>query len=139
MHRKAGLMDEIEHFVRDRLGCQCPPQVFRSITVGTEPELAALAPGCRSISVGGRLLVLIWPDPGPQALIAALPEVVKRGRRLRDAAGFNRLRLVIASTESSSGQQRLAPLFADVARGDERLHLHVVDASDLPNLQSAMS
>ena len=92
------------------------------ISVAPEPGLEALAPGCCAISVGGRLLVLVWPDPGVQPAPAALPELVTRCRRLRDASGFNRLRLVIASSEPSSAQQRLAPLFAKAAGGDARAY-----------------
>ena len=134
---QGGTEGEIVRFVRDRLGCQCPPEVFRSISVAPAPGLEALAPGCCLISVGGRLLVLVWPDPGVQPVAAALPELVTQGRRLRDAAGFNRLRVVIASSEPSNEQRRLAPLFTEAAGGDPRLHLHVIDAADLPSLGSA--
>jgi hypothetical protein len=70
------MVDDIVDFVRGRLGCQCPPEVFQSIAVGRDPDFDVLAPGSRLIRIGGRLLVLVVSGPNIQALPAMLSELV---------------------------------------------------------------
>jgi hypothetical protein len=131
------MVDDIVDFVRGRLGCQCPPEVFQSIAVGRDPDFDVLAPGSRLIRIGGRLLVLVVSGPNIQALPAMLSELVDTGRRLRDREGFNRLRLVIAAVEPAAALRILEPPFTTAAGGDQRVHLHVIEPTELPDLEAA--
>lgn len=131
------MVGDIADFVRDRLGCQCPPEVFQSIAVSRDPGLEALAPGSRLIRIGGRLLVLVLCGPNLQTLPATLSELIDTGRRLRDREGFNRLRLVIAAVDPAAALRALEPPFAKAARGDQCVHLHVIEPIELPDLETA--
>ena len=122
----------IEHFVRAVLGCGCPAEVFRSVTLeDNPPAFAELAPA-RLLRIGGRLLVLLLEAREQDALALPLEQLFVRGRQLRDAECCNRFRLVIAVPVPGALVQLLAEQFAGLEGCDERLHLHVVACSQLP-------
>lgn len=122
----------IEAFVRDALGCTCPPEVFRAVRVDPEPAAFAGFPGAQLLAIGGRLLVLLV-DAGLQELTrAGIEALLLRGRELRDEGGFNRFRLVLVAPPGSETTPALAVDPEAVAPGDGRLHLHRVAPSQLP-------
>ena len=51
-------MDPIEHFVRDTLGCRCPDEVLRSISIDHLYAADGATPYTRLI-VGNRLLIYV--------------------------------------------------------------------------------
>lgn len=121
----------IKEFVRDVLGCQCPDEVFRDIGVCERPrEFEGLTAGVLW-RIGGRLLVLIVPTEPGKLSGEVLAELMTAGCRLRDSAGFNRFRLVLA-THSDTGRQRLTELAGQQPITDEKTHLHVVRTDQLP-------
>lgn len=120
----------IEQFVRSVLGCECPAEVFQSVTLeDNPPAFADLAPA-RLLRIGGRLLVLVLVPGERDVLALPLEQLLARGRQLRDTEGCNRFRLVVAAPGAM--QQPLAEKFAGLDGRDERLHLHVLDADQLP-------
>ena len=122
----------IEHFIRHELGCQCPDEVFRRIGVTDSPEEFGNWPQGRLISVGERLLILVVRSDDADALRRMLGGLLQEGRRLRDARGFNRFRLVIATSRAAAMAPALRERFERLEGMDERLHLHVITPEQVP-------
>lgn len=123
----------LKSFVRDGLGCGCPDEVFSKIQIEKNPAgFQGLSIDCL-IRIGDRLLVAIRLL---ESLNGELGEDIKRsleiGKQLRDDTGFNRFRLVVTSQEADS----IAPAFKEQFDGldglDDRIHLHVVRPSVIP-------
>lgn len=122
----------IERFVRQELGCQCPAAVFSRIAVEDAPEAFGIWPQGRLISVGERLLILVVRSDDPDALHRLLGGVLQVGRSLRDARGFNRFRLVIATTRADVMEPSLREGFERLEGMDTRMHLHVIAPEQVP-------
>lgn len=121
----------IEGFVREALGCACPPGVFGDIRLETGPDSFPDFPGARLLAIGGRLLLLLVDTDAADMDAGRISVLLERGRVLRDAGGFNRFRLVIASPALAATEPGNAP------GGDDRLHLHRIATSQLPDLLRA--
>lgn len=124
----------LEEFVRGTLGCQCPDEVFRSISLDHQR-----APGCAwpfaRLAVGDRLLIYVLEA---QALTtAAVSALASQGRAERDAKGYNRFRLVIASDTPARLIDAARAGFARVADEDDRAHLHLLASDQLPDVLRA--
>ncbi len=117
----------LERFVREALGCTCPPEVFERVEDLPQTNLTD-AGLLRRIAIGGRLLIYIAEVDD---LVGAVPRVVDwiaEGRTERDSSGMNRLRLVIASdAHDPRDLQLIREAFAAAPGIDDRVHLHFVD------------
>lgn len=122
----------IERFVRDELGCHCPAAVFRRIGVEACPEEFGNWPHGRLISVGDRLLILVLHCDDSVVLQRLLGGLLEEGRRLREARGFNRFRLVIAASCAGETEPVLRERFDRLEGKDERMHLHVIAPEQAP-------
>lgn len=122
---------ELERFIRQTLGCGCPDAVFESVRIRRAPLLEGDAAQAWWIEVGGRLLIAVC-DADP-VLAARLAGLFDAARAHRDAHGFNRFRLVVAS-EAASDRATLEQAFATFAALDDRQHLHLVSPTELPPL-----
>lgn len=119
----------IEAFVRDTLGCSCPDEVFRDISVMAPDRLMA---GADIIyAIGGRLLVAVVAPADCRAIESRLSQMVAQGKRHRDTHGFNRLRLVVA-TDDAEAAAGLRSCFAALPAIDDRTHLHVIEPEQVP-------
>lgn len=121
----------IERFVRDTLGCRCPEEVFRQVEVGPLPLPAGDGAG-RRLVVGDRLLIHIIAAPDRANEPGWIERVAVAGRDERDRLAHNRYRLVVASTAETADRTSLEQRFTDALAGDERAHLHVLAANQLP-------
>jgi hypothetical protein len=121
----------IEHFVRDTLGCQCPDEVFRQIEVSPLAGPDGRGAG-RRIVVGGRLLIHVVEAPKRLDEPDWLERLAAAGRDERDGRGYNRFRLVVATATAAGDTSALEGRFIRALGGDERAHLHVVEADQLP-------
>ena len=82
--------------------------------------------------VGDRLLIYIVPTSATAAVPDTLAALARRGRVERDAKGYNRFRLVIASRDAAA-QSTAARAVFDAALGhDDKAHLHLVAGSEIP-------
>jgi hypothetical protein len=129
---EASMHTAIERFIRQELGCQCPAAVFRRIHVEACPEEFGNWPQGRLISVGERLLILVLRSEDPAALHRRLGRLLEAGRRLREARGFNRFRLVIATTCGGALEPSLGERFTRLEGNDARMHLHVIAPEQVP-------
>ena len=119
----------IEAFVRDTLGCSCPDEVFRDIRVMAPGSLMA---GADTVyAIGGRLLVAVVIPADWHAAKSRLAQMVEQGKHHRDAHGYNRFRLVVATDDAGAGAG-LRTCFAALPAIDDRIHLHVIVPEKVP-------
>ncbi len=118
----------VEDFVRNELGCGCPPEVFDDIRFADPATVGEIEGAAWLIDIGSRLLVMIL-DPGASVLSpAAIARLLQSAAEFRDRHRFNRCRLVLVEHPS------LTPAVAEVATPDDRAHLHIVARDRLPYL-----
>lgn len=127
---------DLQGFIRDTLGCGCPDEVLRRIESLTEFGSLAGVPVILALDVGGRLLVVLVEDAALADDGGALREALEAGRRLRDARGMNRFRLVVVSDAAEGVDPSRRRLTAQASFGDERVHLHVIGPNDLPEIDA---
>lgn len=126
-------MARMQHFIRSTLGCGCPDDVLQWIECSRSEPVPEHDLMLTRIDVGGRLLVyVVEGNEAPEMTAGALPALMAAGLAERERAGFNRLRLVLASREPDAILALAERVFAESAPRDDKLHLHVVAADDLP-------
>jgi len=128
--------DPLERFIRGELGCRCPAEVFQEIMTKRCPAEFGDWPDGVLVSVGKRLLILVLQCDDCAVLQRSLPSLVGAGRRMRDARGFNRFRLVVGTSRPDAMASSLMPGFERLAEQYDRLHLHVVAAARVPELKT---
>lgn len=121
----------IEHFVRGTLGCGCPDGVFDSIALERVHGAGAAASYIRLL-IGNRLLIYVLGAAPPEQVRAAVPALLRQGLEERDSRGLNRLRLVVTASHSTPALTSTVAGLAGEIGLDERSHLHVVAAGQLP-------
>lgn len=124
-------MNPIEHFVRVTLGCQCPDEVFQSISIDPV-ETADRAARYTRLLIGNRLLIYILDATKDGVADDALTALVARGCRERNEHGYNRFRLVLAGDGPASEYTVVQQAFEHAAGNDGRAHLHCLPRSLLP-------
>jgi hypothetical protein len=115
----------IERFVRERLGCACPSEVFADVRVTERPADFADLPVHRVLGIGGRLLLVVCTAAAAEALAGDLPRVVAAARGMRDRDGYRRVRILVPAADPAAARPLLEPPFIRASAGDERVHLHV--------------
>jgi hypothetical protein len=123
---------DIEDFVREALGCTCPPAVFENIRLETDPAAFPGNSRARLLAIGGRLLVLLVDGINGKGAARQINTLLRQGCGLRDAGGFNRFRLVIVTPPGCDPGAR--PVFDGMVSVEERAHLHMLSSSQLPAL-----
>ena len=124
----------VKRFVQEVLGCTCPDEVFLSINVEKNPlDFAEISKGVL-ITIGDKLLVYLISTNDGELLASKLEQVFNRARETRDKVGFNRFRLVVSSSREQSTGDILIQKFESLENLDERLHLHVIEPEQLPDL-----
>ena len=120
-------------FIRSTLGCTCPDDVLESIRCSHTDLANRHEVRLSRIDVGGRLLVyVIKAGDDPRSAADALGAVVAAGTVERNRGGFNRLRVVVATTDRDAHGAALERSFEESAPLDDRVHLHVIEVGDLP-------
>ncbi|WP_052808133.1 hypothetical protein [Methyloterricola oryzae] len=113
----------IQGFVTGALGCGCPAEVFRQIE-SSWPRVERTDPNYLRILIGGRLLIYAVEGSEGSSLLHWLPSLVERGRAERDAAAYNRFRLVLLMDGAADGRDEMEAAFARQAGDDGKAHLH---------------
>ena len=124
----------IEKFVREGLGCTCPDEVFRSISVEQNPEAFSDLHKGHLLTIGGKLLVYLVETDDWASVAVNLEQIIRLGREKRDAGEFNRFRLVVSTPDIKPARQILMRQFEALTGLDEKLHLHVITPDRLPEL-----
>jgi hypothetical protein len=122
--------ENIIAFVRRTLGCNCPEEVFSSISCQSDVPCN----GCvldLKINVGNRLLIYVVTVDDPDSLVHVLPALVSAGKKERDGAGFNRFRLVLAADDTSKIGKEAGQIFSSLNR-DEKVYLHTLPGKSIP-------
>lgn len=113
----------VKRFVREVIGCDCPDEVFSEVRIRRgSSAIQACATDCE-LRIGGRLTVVVTSEPTALS-DSILAQALAEGRRARDDAGFNRLRLVVRSPAIE--EPWLSAAFQSAPARDDRTHLHVV-------------
>jgi hypothetical protein len=115
----------LEHFVRGTLGCKCPDEVFRSITIDRADSHTRLV-------VGNRLLIYVRESSSGKTPGKVLARLAEQGLADRNAARFNRFRMVISSPQPELALADARTNFDKAVGADDRAHLHVIAADQLP-------
>ena len=130
MHRQ----QKTTHFVREVLGCHCPDEVLRQVSVNKETAIIAGLPIDFSINVGGRLLVYVVHSAATDHILEHLEAFFRAAAVIRDLKGYNRLRLVVARRAPHDARNKLEKSFAQISVPDDRLHLHIVATQSIAHL-----
>lgn len=115
--------EAFELFAHECLGCHCPAEVFEQVV---SEERALLGICFQRLLAGNRLLVYLVLDAGSENMPGVIGKLHQLGVAERDAAGYNRLRIVLPAELTDSLRDQAIAAFADVAEGDEKVHLHFV-------------
>ena len=118
---------KIKAFVQDVLGCGCAEEVFLLIELRQE-EMAGKK--YDHINVGNRLLIYVFRTGDARFVAEALQSIVLAGKEERDAGGFNRFRLVLATDATRAGSAA-TKAYDKLAFLDDRIHLHVIGKSQV--------
>lgn len=128
------LTQGVRALVRGELGCVCPDEVFETVEIlKAAPRLDGL-PGDYLIEIGNRLLLLVIHTTPWEEVSQHLQALLDKGRGMRDTKGLNRFRLVVVSAHTETARTSLLRRFAGLDGRDERLHLHVIAPSGLPQV-----
>jgi len=122
---------DIERFVRGTLGCGCPDEVFRTVSLSRLPAVPG-RPAVLQLLIGSRLLIHVAAAPAEPSAAGWLEQLAANGRAARDRHGFNRFRLVVVGVVTAAPAAELEARFARALARDERAHLHLLDAAQLP-------
>ena len=124
----------VRDFVRQDLGCGCPAEIFADMDLAVAEPRSDM-PALKKLLIGRRLLICILPCDDPTALQHFLPPLVRELRQERDSLGYNRVRIVIATREPAESQLTAGLFFQNFEGVDERMHLHILPADHLLDLE----
>ena len=124
--------EAIKDFVQKTLGCGCPEEVFRQIESQADVPLDDHVRAGR-INIGNRLLIYIAEIKEEETLMSLLPFLIEKGKTERDSLQFNRFRLVLATDENSTIDQKAKALFETIEK-DEKIHLHTIKRNRYPSV-----
>jgi hypothetical protein len=107
-------------FIREILGCTCPPAVFEHFQV---QHLTSEPVPMVQLIMGDRLLVRMADAEGLPDPEKTVPRLLEAGVRERDRRGLNRYRLVLVGRPPSGLEQRIAGMESPF---DEKVHVHIL-------------
>jgi len=122
--------ENIIAFVKRTLGCNCPEEEFSTLNCQSDISCNGLVLDLK-INVGNRLLIYVITVNDPDSLVRILPVLVTAGKRERDGAGFNRVRLVLAADDISTIEKEAVKIFSSLNK-DEKVHLHTLPGKSIP-------
>jgi hypothetical protein len=121
---------DIKTFVINKLGCNCPSEVFNIIERQKDIQLDQNINLNYKINIGNRLLIYIIEINDKEFLRQNLLTIVARGIDERNKNNFNRFRLVIISNDIDEIDKSSQRLFDTILKGDQKAHLHIVREKD---------
>jgi hypothetical protein len=122
----------ITQFVRGTLGCNCPDEVFETMTISPDQQLETGATYTRLL-VGQRLLIYVLNAARGTQISTTVSSLTTRGCAERDAGDLNRFRLVLATAHPTRIVAEAQTSFDAAAGCGDRSHLHVIASDQLPD------
>jgi hypothetical protein len=113
--------DTIYDFVRNRLGCQCPEEVFDDIIVGFPSIFKGISHCALQILIGNRLFLALVRTDRLSEMTNEVRTILQQGKLIRDDNGFNRFRLVLIGAVE---EKTLMALQMEADGMDDRVHVH---------------
>jgi hypothetical protein len=126
-------LNKIKEFVREELGCDCPPEVFDFIEISENYRIIEKLDESTQIilnfriNIGHRLLVYVLDAHSSGGnIINFINRVTTHGIKERDTRNFNRFRLVILANSNKIEliQGAINELFEEFQENHEKIHLH---------------
>ena len=133
---KPSNVPKITRFVREVLGCNCSDEVFQRVELKRGSTAIKSCSADYELQIGGRLLIVFTSEPVDRLNPVRLGEVIAEGKRARDAAHFNRFRLVVQAENAAQAKEGLLRTFEAIPTKDEKTHLHVVEKREMPDFYS---
>ncbi|MGO9580149.1 MAG: hypothetical protein ACLP2P_12130 [Desulfobaccales bacterium] len=123
--------DIIKSFVINKLGCNCPAEVFNIIKWQKDVRINDSIILNFKINIGNRLLIYIVDIEDITFLNKIFLKIINLGIEERNKNNFNRFRFVIISDNIAEIGFIAQNAFNNLNIGDKKLHLHVMQKTDI--------
>ena len=120
----------IKSFVINKLGCNCPDEVFNIIKWQKDVQINNDIILNYKINIGNRLLIYIIEIEDYNIMNNNLVKVFMYGIGERNNNGFNRFRLAIISNNVHEISFIAQNVFNNLNIDDQKVHLHVIHKND---------
>jgi hypothetical protein len=125
------IADSIKSFVINKLGCNCPSEVFNIIEWQKDVQISDRINLNFKINIGNRLLIYIIDMGNVNFMKDNLLKVIRIGIGERNSNNFNRFRLVIIANNIAETGSIAQNIFNKLNIDDEKVHLHVMQERDI--------
>lgn len=122
-------VDIIKSFVVNKLGCDCPAEVFNTIKWQEDVQIDDEIILNYKINIGNRLLIYIIEIEDANSLNQVLSKVIRIGINERNVNKFNRFRIVLINIAEIGSMAD--NIFNNLNIDDEKVHLHVMQKTDV--------
>ena len=122
--------DIIKSFVVDKLGCNCPAEVFNIIKWQKDVQINRNIILDYKFNIGNRLLIYIINIEDDKFLDDNLLKIITLGIGERNNNYFNRLRIVIISNNIAEIGSIAQNIFNNLNIDDPKVHLHLIHKTD---------
>jgi hypothetical protein len=120
----------IKSFVINKLGCNCPDEVFNIIKWQKDVQIDKNIILNYKINIGNRLLIYIIEIEDHNFMNDNLVKIFMFGIGERDNNNFNRFRLAIISNNIAEIYSIAQNILNNLNIGDQKGHLHVIMKKD---------
>ena len=124
-------VDIIKSFVVNKLGCDCPAEVFNIIKWQEDVKIDDEIILNYKFNIGDRLLIYIIEIEDANSLNQKLLKVIRIGINERNDNNFNRFRIVLISNNITEIGPMADNIFNNLNIDDEKVHLHVMQKTDI--------
>jgi len=112
-------------FVKEKLGCQCPDEVFNLIELVKIPD----TPENNTIILGNKLMVVFWYPEMASAQLSTFSDLLEKSITYKQYRQLNRLRCVMISHHQTIPQPFLS-WFEQRIINETNIHLHTHHISE---------
>jgi hypothetical protein len=120
----------IKSFVINKLGCNCPDEVFNIIKWQKDVQIDKNIILNYKINIGNRLLIYIIEIEDHNFINDNLVKIFMLGIGERNNNKFNRFRLAIISNNIAEIDSIAQNILNNLNIGDQKVHLHVIMKKD---------
>ncbi len=128
--------DAIKKFVVTSLGCNCPEEVFKTISLEKDSQTIANVPISCKMLIGNRLLIYIVMASNVTKPEEQLRALIETARKERDGSKYNRARIVLTAEDVNTIDPAFRVLFEAIRGDDEKIHLHLVSEKAIPEFKT---